>query len=138
MKSHRVIFIAVILHFFLGIILIISPVIINTTSTGLMIQYFSNKYIAGLVLIFISLLSTYSLYRKTFDKKNVFLLLPQQLFLILSAGWAINSVFVGHFSDGIIRSPYFILADQLPIILIAVFFTLAIFQMYTELLSRKT
>ena len=52
---------------------------------------------------------------------TLLLLIPQQLLLWLSAGGAFQAIWLGHFADGVQRSHAFILVDQCPTILIAIF-----------------
>lgn len=61
--------------------------------------------------------------RKRVD--NVLMLMPQQLLLYMSAGGAAEAILTGHFADGVIRSRAFLLADQCPMVLIAIFHTWA-------------
>jgi len=53
--------------------------------------------------------------------ETLLLLVPQQFLLFLCAGAAIHAIAVGEFADGTQRSSMFLLADQVPMILIAVF-----------------
>src|SRR5262249_38743661 len=57
---------------------------------------------------------------------NIMCLLPQQLLLFLSAGSSTKAIIDGHFADGVIRSHAFLLSDQSPAILIAMFHAWAI------------
>ncbi len=54
------------------------------------------------------------------------LMLPQQALLMLSAFGATMAIVNGHFADGVIRSAFFIAADQTSVILTAIFHTMAI------------
>lgn len=59
---------------------------------------------------------------------RLLLLLPQQAILFLSAGGAMEAIWVAHFPDGYAASRSFIAADQFPAILIAIAHTWAILQ----------
>ncbi len=51
---------------------------------------------------------------------NTWFMLPQQFLLILSAGGALSAMVQSKFADGVLRPRAFLIADQLPAILIAV------------------
>jgi len=53
-------------------------------------------------------------------------MIPQQFLLLVSAWTALQAAILGAYPDGVPREWPFILADQLPIILAAPFYTLAI------------
>lgn len=46
------------------------------------------------------------------------LILPQHLVLWVSAGGAVYAMWTGQYADGVIRSHWFIIVDQIPILLI--------------------
>lgn len=58
--------------------------------------------------------------------------IPQQIFLTLSAMTAMNAIYEGAFPDGVIRSTSFLLVDQAPALLAAVFHGAAIVSGYAE------
>ena len=138
MKNNFIIILAIIMHFLWGLCLILSPVAIHTTGIDIVLQAFPNHYIAGLIFSIIAGCSFLSILRNKIDWIGVLLLIPQQILLIISAGGALNNIFLGHFADGVVRSRYFIFADQLPAILITIFYTLAILQTYTNVFRNKT
>lgn len=59
---------------------------------------------------------------------SVILMLPQQTLLFVSAVGAVKAIVLGHFADGVQRSRMFIATDQEPAIILAVLYTIAIFQ----------
>lgn len=69
-----------------------------------------------------------SVYGAEYQKpwRRILHLIPQQVVLIVSAYAALWAVFSGHYADGTIRHWAFILADQVPQILVAIFHTAAI------------
>lgn len=56
------------------------------------------------------------------------MLIPQQLMLLISAGGALAAVFNHHYADGVMRTSTFILTDQLPLILLAFLYTVAVLE----------
>jgi len=61
---------------------------------------------------------------------NLALLIPQQFFMLLSAGGSILAIYNGHYADGVARSSAFILADQSPWILAAFLYTFSIVESF--------
>jgi len=74
-------------------------------------------------------LAAYGLTKAESPYTRALCLIPQQGAVIATAGGAIAAVISGHYADGVMRPWAFILADQLPSILIAVFHTLALFDL---------
>lgn len=56
------------------------------------------------------------------------LLWPQQGLLFMSSGAAIQSMWSGHYADGVARPHAFVVSDQLPTCLIAVMHLVAVFR----------
>lgn len=54
------------------------------------------------------------------------LLLPQQTILFLSAVGAVEAMYLSAYADGVLRPRAFLIADQLPAVLLAVAHTIAI------------
>ena len=57
--------------------------------------------------------------------ETLILLLPLLLLLWVSAGGSFRAIWLGQFADGVKRPHSFILADQMPVILMAIFYTWA-------------
>jgi hypothetical protein len=56
------------------------------------------------------------------------MLIPQQAFLFMSAGAGIYAAVIGHYADGVPRASAFIFADQLPVILASLLYTIAVLE----------
>jgi len=78
--------------------------------------------VAGAAMVF-----PFSKYRVS-NRALALMLIPQQTFLLMSAGAGIRAAMLGHYADGVARSWTFILSDQLPVILIAVLYTVAVLE----------
>ncbi len=61
-------------------------------------------------------------------RSSVLLMLTQQTLLFISAVGAVKAIILGHFADGVERSRMFIATDQEPAIILAILYTIAIFQ----------
>ena len=67
----------------------------------------------------------------TRDIKNsslALLLIPQQALLIMSAGAGVAAAYSAHYADGVMRPQAFILADQFPVIVMALLYTAAVLE----------
>jgi hypothetical protein len=56
----------------------------------------------------------------------MFLVIPQQIFLLVSAAGALEAMWLGQFADGVLRSSAFIVADQIYVVLTAFGHSIAI------------
>jgi hypothetical protein len=113
------------LHVVWGLCALFDPVSYNSTALSSVYQVFgeSTPYICFNVAI-LAFLGVFYFGRVKYYR--IFLLIPQQLILMLSAGGAVKATILGAYADGVIRSHGFILADQAPAILAAVCQTLSI------------
>lgn len=68
---------------------------------------------------------------------GIFLMIPQQFILIVSAGGAIEAMVTGRFADGTVRSHWFLIADQSPAVVVAGTHTIAITRMWTRPWARN-
>jgi hypothetical protein len=59
-------------------------------------------------------------------RTRVWLLLPQQFLLLVSGFAALHAMILGQFADGVVRAHTFLIADQSPILLVAIFHTVAL------------
>lgn len=66
-----------------------------------------------------------------------FLLLPQQLLLMVTALTAFVAVAVGHYADGVVRPRLFIAADQLPAVIAALCHTFAVVDVHRRQRIRR-
>lgn len=63
-------------------------------------------------------------------------LIPQQVVLLVSALGGARAIVDGHYADGVERSSAFIAADQLPIILLALLYTVVVLEVARGLRGR--
>ncbi len=133
MRTHWIIWLAMVLHLIQGFLLLLDKTAGNTTSAHLLLKYVPYAPLAGLIMVAAALLAMVELvyFHYIPNTGSVILLLPQQIILIMAAGSAIQAIFLSHFADGVIRSRAFIIADQSVFILLAIFYTVAIIEVYT-------
>jgi hypothetical protein len=130
-----IIWLVIILHGVWGIIGLSSNTQLFTTTFYALLQLtgFSQSY-TSLILLGGSVLATVSLLR--FQKKRrevgLFLVLPQQFLLLISMGGVIEAVLLGTYANGVIEPRVFIFADQVPILLLGCFHSLAIFDSFSK------
>lgn len=65
-------------------------------------------------------------------------LLPQQFVLFVSAGAGVQSIALGHYAVGVPRPMAFIAVDQLPVILLALCYTVVVLEAARYLASRRS
>ena len=136
---YLIIWYAIILHLIQGSLLVASDTAGFVTSTahvriwlrisaeGLGVFYLG---VAVVALLSITLLPRLSLGR-------ILALLPQQVLITLAAAGALVSIADSQFADGVVRSRYFIGADQCPIIISAVLHSAAVLDGRLEVLWKS-
>lgn len=123
------------LHLGWGTLLCISQEAGNATPVDIFFRFLNRPTI---VLLFfgVSILALLFLRLRLGQTVNArylsLLLLPQQFVLLCSAGSGFLATILGHYADGVARSWTFILADQLPSILIAVLYTTAVIEIVRQ------
>jgi hypothetical protein len=105
-----------------GTMLVMSPDPLGSTPVASASRYFpAEHYIIGVVTLMAAVLGAYGIYRGL-----TLLLLPLAVMLTLAAMNSVDAVWQGHYADGVERPRLFILADQLPIILLAAYYYVAV------------
>lgn len=87
----------------------------------------------GALLMFIAVLCAFYGLTITVSLRRFLLFIPQQIFLLLTTGSAVDFILMQHYADGIMRSWQFILQDQLPTIILTLIYFFAI----VDLRKRK-
>ena len=105
-----------ILHVLWGAAALISPITV-TTPMAFLLDLFGQRG-TGVVLLTVAGLATVGISRPGW--RGLLLGSFQNIALGLSASCAVVSIILGHYPDGTIRDSWFIFADQLPIIVLAV------------------
>ena len=84
-------------------------------------------HVVGWSIVAIVALALYGILNTRFDNlKSLYFIMPQQVLLYISAWSSLHAVLQGQYADGAARPPIFILADQLPTIVVAVWHSVAI------------
>lgn len=118
------------LHFLWAGSLIIEPAAIEATALRPFVALLGIPvWVIPAIFCFVACLATTAMLAPEVTVHSIALMLPQQFTLMISAYGALHAVLVGHFGDGVIRPPIFILADQAPALIAAVCHTLAILGM---------
>ena len=116
-----VIWYAVALHLAWGLLLLVGPSAQFVTQTSFLANGVG-RYPLALILFLVAGLAVYGLWRRD----SVLWAIPQQVILVLSAYAALRAMQLGAFPDGVRRPHLFIVTDQIPAVLTAVFHTLAL------------
>ena len=127
-RTPWIIWFAIALHAIWGVALLqFGPQ--HTTAVDALLTLNPTRFV-GLGLIVVAGLATWSLLRHRSDLKGLFLALPQQFILLVSAAGAGNAILNGHYADGVPRPHVFILIDQIPIVLTAALHTAALIDIF--------
>jgi hypothetical protein len=93
---------------------------------GIFYQLFPHAYTGGVLMLLSVLFALYGLTLPSYKRWRFIFFMPQQFFLLLTTGSALNYIFMQHYADGVIRSWQFILQDQLPTIILTMGYGFAI------------
>jgi hypothetical protein len=100
---------------------------VNATTFHALYKLFPNREMLIAILVVATVMAGASLLVKVRGEPliaavrwGVFLLAPQQIILMVCAAGAIGAMWLGQFADGVLRSQYFIISDQIGPVLIAV------------------
>ena len=114
-----IIWYAILLHAIYGYAILSSDAAFGATPLSTLNELFpQNSLIAVGILFATVVLAIVALYWHIWW--GTVLLVPQQTLLIISAWGSLHAILRGSYADGVLRPVEFILADQLPNILIAV------------------
>jgi hypothetical protein len=97
---------------------------IGATALAALYRYMDHPYLLILTLFGVAVLALLAVFSRGLI--YVWLLIPQQIVLMMSAAGAITAVYLSHFADGVERARIFIAADQIPVVLAALGHTAAI------------
>ena len=117
---------ATLLHATWGILVLYSADSLGSTPLAILAELFPGHIRLGLWLLGVAVLSLWGLFTPRNRRLRTLLLLPQQFFLSMSAVGGILAATRGMYADGVVRPHLFILTDQLPIILAAVAYAIAV------------
>lgn len=123
-SSHSVIIVyGVILHGVWAAALFFDPDVRGVTAIWELSTWAPAPY-TKFVLATVAVLAAVALFLKELPRTA--LLLPQQLILLLSAWGALQAMYLSAYADGVLRPRAFLIADQMPAVLLAVAHTIAI------------
>jgi hypothetical protein len=117
--------ITIALHVIWAVSLVIDPTAINATGLRTMLLVARDTDMAAAIFAAVAVAATVGLISKG-RFLRVLLILPQQAVLWFSVMGAINAMWLGQFADGVQRSHWFLIVDQMPVVLIALGHTLAL------------
>jgi len=121
-----VIYYACVIHIIWGILLLIDSTPFYTNPIGFF-DLFLNQTQTAVIFLMSAIVALVSPKIKHILYRFI-CLLPQQILLLLTAFSGIVSSLTGQYIDGTVRSGLFIFADQLPIMLLGLFYGLAIYE----------
>jgi hypothetical protein len=119
-SSNLIVGYAILLHFTWALCLLDDTAAANATAVHTLVHYIP---IWQAVIVYVIVAAMALLHSVV---KTALLLLPQQFVMMVSAGGAVYAMYLGQFADGVQRSHAFLVADQAPAVIAAVFHTIAI------------
>jgi len=125
-----IILMASLLHVIWAGLLIVDPASGASTPVHILVVVFGGPIRTAVTLSIIAttaMVYPFTRYRIS-NRAMALMLIPQQAILLMSAGAGIRAAVVAHYADGVARAPGFILADQLPSILLAALYTVAVLE----------
>lgn len=127
-----VILMAVVLHYAWSVLLMGYGTHIHSTPLAYFCESLTPQN-TGYLLSIVATLAVLGLYLngELQPWQKALFMIPQQAVLAISAGTSISAVLGQQYADGIIRHWAFILSDQLPLILLAIFHTAAVLMVLT-------
>ena len=136
---YLIIWYAIILHLIQGSLLVASDTAGFVTSTShVRIWLHLSAENLGILYLVVAVLALLSIaVFRSFSLQRIIALLPQQVLITLAAAGAAVSIADSQFADGVVRSRYFIGADQSPIIIAAVMHSMAVLDGRMEALWRS-
>ena len=129
-----IIWYAVALHVVWGLMLLSQPAAAWVTAVNGVTRIVPTSA-AALLFIVVGAVASAALLRVLPARFSLLAVLPQQALLIMSASAAIQAMARSSFADGVVRPRAFLIADQLPAVLIAVLHTAAILDLHLRVHS---
>lgn len=121
-----VVWFAIVLHWVWGTLLLMGPAPLGVTAIATMTHWgVVTAQNLGIFYLLTSLLAAVGLAAPKYI--GYIFICPQQIALFISAFGALSAMMTGTFADGVIRPTAFLVADQLPIVLLAVFHFLNVY-----------
>jgi hypothetical protein len=127
-NRYLIVWYAIILHWIQGILLVLDDSAGWVTSTSHVREWMHLTPDAlGLIYITVGSFAALSLLLLArFSIWRMVVLVPQQFFLVLAALGAVDAMWNSQFADGVVRSQFFIVADQIPIVIATALHSLAL------------
>jgi hypothetical protein len=118
--------IACIMHLIWTVGLLIDADAIQATGLYTVLIVAQDAFGAALIFGGVAILACIGLHIGWNRTLGVFLILPQQVVLWFSVVGALHAMYLGQFADGVQRAHWFLIVDQIPVVLIAVGHTAAL------------
>ena len=129
---------AVILHLSWGVLLLLDDSAGWATAVHSVLVWLGSTYATAAVMFAVAIAAVAGLHRRLAHSLwGVGLMLPQQAVLFMSAVGAIQAMALSSFADGVVRPNPFIIADQLPAVLIAILHTIGILCYHVFSVARR-
>lgn len=135
-RTRWILWYGVSVHLLWGGLLLISPQPTMTTPLGLFVG--APHVLVATLMLAVAGIAVAGLRQRVPGLRSLAMLMPQQALLWLTAWSASRAVIASAYADGVLRSRTFIAADQMPIVLIVVIHTAALFEMHWAIVSADS
>ncbi len=134
LRNYPIILSVVALQYVWAAALILDPAALNVTSIhSLLLQHYDAKPIASTfyrillatILLFTSTLSIVGFFQRH-KLYTILAIIPQQFIMCFVSVGLLYYIWLGQFADGVVRTPIFLLADQVAPIFLTIFHTWAL------------
>lgn len=115
-------------HMIWGVLIILYGRQLLFTASVSLTKLIPAYQLRGIILILVAVIAMSAGFFKGKILTQLLMLLPQQTILLLSAFSVVSAIGAGHFGDGVPRPWEFILLDQLPILITAIMYTIAVLE----------
>ena len=119
-----IIFFAIIQHFLWAMMLLYDEEVEQVTALSALTPFII-VYRGVVLLLLVAILAASSIFVENRIYRTI-MMIPQQFVLVVSAMGAMDAMIRGTFADGIAHPRSFIVADQIPAVLLCIFHTVAI------------
>ena len=129
---------AIALHMLWGALLLLDGEnAAHITAIHTSLNIFRSHVLLGIIYLVASVLAIFAAWRFSPNVFNLAMVLPQQFMLMVSAIGACIAIWTSRFADGVERPMAFIMADQAPAVLMAIFHSCALLEIYTNVFSKR-
>ncbi len=128
---------ATVLQLITALFIIFTPIPLRIAQLGAFYDFFPTPFIGAVLMLLAVIFACIGLYIKESPYRFLFFV-PQHGFLLLTAGSSLHYILQSQYADGVSRPWQFIFIDQLLCLIVAIIYTVAIFDFRRRTYVTKT